>query len=274
MDGLRKWLGRNGAVLAAAVLLLAGGGGVLLEVTGDGNVKLSPAPSASPEKPAAAVPSVKVEGGADLRDTAVVSPAARAVNARVAAGLDRRRSSWSRVAEPRCRRDFSGGVYSSRGGIRPTMFVLHFTVSQNRPGWSDVYAILNYFEDTRVGSSTFIMDFEANCLKMVPESQKPWTQLNANPYSISVEIVATGSETNAQWRASKLIADGVLARKMFRVMGRWHLPVRWVDPSGCDFSRAGYTDHDALECSNHHWDVGERFPFRLLKRQLAALARR
>jgi hypothetical protein len=207
----------------------------------------------------------------DLRHESGISPAARernrAFEARPDAGPRARRPV---VPMPACRKDFSGEVWSSRGGVRPTEFVLHYTVSANRPGWADVLAIENFFSTARTASSHWIVDFEAHCLKMVRERDKAWTQGNANPWALSVEIIATGRESAAQWRASPLIRGGVLARLVRNVMDRWDLPIRRVDPAGCVFP-PGLTDHNRLECGNFHTDVAPSFPWRVFMRQLRAL---
>lgn len=166
-----------------------------------------------------------------------------------------------------CRPDFKGRVWSSRNGQRPTEFVLHYTVSANRAGWSDVYAIRDYFARTRVGSAHYIIDFEGHCLKTVPLDGKAWTQGAANPTSISVEIVATGAESRAEWLESRLIQARVLsslARDVMRLRG---IPLRFVNPRGCVFP-PGWTDHNALECGNNHHDVTPAFPYAEFQRQL------
>lgn len=168
-----------------------------------------------------------------------------------------------------CRKDFSGHVYSSRNGARVTEFILHYTVSPNVTGWGDVYGVQDYFKRTRVGSATYILDFEGHCLQMTPTSEKPWTTGNANPISETVEIIATGRETRAQWLASPIFKKGVLAelvRDRLRARG---LPLRFVDPAGCSYP-PGYTDHDHVECGNSHTDVSPAFPFDVFQKQLTA----
>lgn len=166
-----------------------------------------------------------------------------------------------------CTQDFSGTVYSSRNGVRPTEWVNHYTVSPNVTGWSDVRGIQAYFKRTRVASSTYIIDFEGHCLQMVPESAKPWTQGAANPWAISVEIIATGRETRAQWLASPLIRDGILAALTRDSARRNGIPLRRVDPNGCVFT-PGITDHNALECGNDHTDVAPSFPWDVYMKQV------
>lgn len=159
---------------------------------------------------------------------------------------------------------------SSRGGVRPTMFVLHYTVSSNRPGIGDLNAIRGLFNSPSFGaSSTYGIDFAGNCQQWVPESQKPWTNGTQNPRSITVEIIATGRESRAQWLASPLIRNGRLAALARDSMRRNGIPLRRVDPVGCG-APAGWTDHDSLECGNSHTDVRPTFPYDVFARQLRA----
>jgi N-acetyl-anhydromuramyl-L-alanine amidase AmpD len=215
---------------------------------------------------------LKVQPGSDLdsnlRKETGISKADRRKNEAIGERIRaRKRPSPARAIAPDCREDFDGHVWSSRNGVTPTQFVLHYTVSSNRAGWDDVYAIKNYFENTRVGSSHFIMDFEGHCLKMVPGSEKAWTQGNANPYSYSVEIIATGRETATQWRNSPLFQNRTLARLVRSVMDAHDLRLRRTNPVGCVFPE-GWTDHDALECGNDHHDVTPNFPYWTFANQL------
>lgn len=166
------------------------------------------------------------------------------------------------------------GNQSSRNGQQALLAVLHYTVSQNRPGLSDVNAIWGLF-NTRsfAASSTFIIDFEGNCLRLMNEKAKPWTQGNFNGRSISVEIVATGGETRQQWLDAPLIKNGILSSLWRDVMRRNGIPLRRVDPSGCTVQQAGWTDHDALECGNDHHDVRPAFPYDVFQKQLAGSTR-
>jgi hypothetical protein len=273
-------------VVLAVVLVLLGGGTVVVTVDGGEEsrpVAPGPIPTVAPDGGGrhgdlhdgldaddipSAEPTTPSHGGANLRAETGISPAARARNDALAERpLEAPRARTPATSRPPCREDFSGRVWSSRGGVRPTEFVLHYTVSSNRVGWGDVLAIENFFSTQRTASSHFIVDFEGRCLKMVPERQKAWTQGNANPWAISVEIIATGRESAAAWRASPLIADRVLARLVRNVMDRWDLPVRRVDPVGCVFP-PGLTDHNRLECGNAHTDVAPSFPWRVFMRQV------
>jgi hypothetical protein len=178
--------------------------------------------------------------------------------------------------------DFSGAVYSSRNGAKTLNFIVHCTVSPNLPGWGDVYAIRDYFKRTRIASATFIGDFEGHILQMVPRDQKPWTTGWFNPWSETIEIISTCTESRAQWMASKLISEGILSSLMRDEMNRAGIPIRRVDPVGCTVP-TGYFDHAHAECGNFHTDIsygcrsltGEptytacNFPWEVLGDQLA-----
>lgn len=181
------------------------------------------------------------------------------------------------------KQDFSGAVYSSRNGAHVLNFIVHCTVSPNLPGWGDVYAIRDYFKRTRIASATFIGDFEGHILQMVPRDQKPWTTGWFNPWSETIEIVSTCTESREQWMGSTLIRDGILASLMRDEMNRNGIPIRRVDPVGCTVP-TGYFDHAHAECGNFHTDisygcrsltgeptyVGCNFPWEVLGDQLAA----
>lgn len=168
-----------------------------------------------------------------------------------------------------CRTDFSGRVWSNYS-FKPTMGVLHYTVSPNVSGWGDVNGIVSYFERTRVASADRVVDFEGHCTQMVPiTTGKSWTQGAANGATCwSYEIIATGRESRAQWLASPLIRRGILAAMARDDNARCGIPNRRINPVGCVFP-VGVTDHNALECGNDHTDVAPNFPWDVFMRQLA-----
>jgi hypothetical protein len=195
------------------------------------------------------------------------------------------------------RKDFSGHVYSDfPTGVKPTEFCVHYTVSPNIAGWGDVLSIQSLFKRTMAASATFIGDFEAHFLQMVPLDHKAWTQGTFNPKCrASIELIATGRETRAQWLASPLFKRAKLAALVSDVMKRYGIPRRFVDPSGC-VAPPGWTDHNHIECGNDHLDVSPvcafnnavtghplypsfhpagctGFPFDVFRRQLADAAR-
>lgn len=96
---------------------------------------------------------------------------------------------------PGCRTQFVQNQ-SSRNGIRPIWFVLHYTVSPNVPGWGDVNAVVALFNrSSSQASSHFVLDAEGHCAYIVPIENKAWTEAAGNSLGVSVEIIATGKET-------------------------------------------------------------------------------
>lgn len=157
--------------------------------------------------------------------------------------------------QPGCKTDLVRNS-SSRKGARPALLVAHYTVSENRSGWSDVDAIVSYFDQPRAqASSHYVIDFEGNCAYIVNEAAKSWTQGFFNPWSISIEFIATGKERVWDERALRRGA------KVFAAAAeRWGIPVQQAVTRGCEIVRAGITDHDALDCGNSHTDVKPYFP--------------
>jgi len=143
--------------------------------------------------------------------------------------------------------------YSSRRGVAPREWTLHFTVSPNRPGWADVFSVVNLFNTASFqASSNYVIDGEGNCAYIVRESDKAWTQASGNPYSISVEVIDTGKE-------SEYLAPAGL-RKLAMVISdsaaRWHIPIQHGSVNGCVPSKAGIIQHrDWGACGGGHFDI-------------------
>jgi hypothetical protein len=141
--------------------------------------------------------------------------------------------------------------YSSRNGVAPRVFVLHYTVSPNVPGWADVNAVVGIFDRwSYQASSNYVIDGEGNCAYIVRETDKAWTQAAANPVAISVEVIATGTEP-------AYIAPAGLA-KLAEVVSdacyRWKIPVTLGAFSGGVLTRPGILDHGMLGVAGggHH----------------------
>lgn len=148
--------------------------------------------------------------------------------------------------------------YSTRRGVAPRLFVLHYTVSPNRPGWSDVNAVVSLFDRASFqASSNYVIDNEGNCAYIVRESDKAWTQAAANPVSISVEVINSGSEPT--YAASKGLQK--IALVAHDAMARWHIPIQLGSVRGCTVTRPGLVDHLSLgTCGGGHHDIS---PYRI-----------
>lgn len=143
---------------------------------------------------------------------------------------------------------------SSRRGVRPTVQVLHYTVSPNRPGRSDVNSIIAFFNrSSSQASSHFIIDAEGNCAYIVPIEAKAWTQAGGNPWAISYEIIATGKEP---------VFLGTAGYTKLRSVMRWvsqrtGIPMRRGTITGCAPTTSGIVQHtQGGTCWGGHVDIG------------------
>lgn len=158
---------------------------------------------------------------------------------------------------------------SSRNGVKPRLWVVHYTVSPNRPGAQDIDALTAYASRRSSGVSWhFLMDRDGNCAYNVPEGAKAWTQATFNPVSISMEIINTGSERPL------FTAQGLrnFARVVSDSAGRWGIPIRRGKVSGCTVVRGGIVDHNDLgACGGGHHDIT---PFKVDELIAAVVAHR
>lgn len=109
---------------------------------------------------------------------------------------------------PGCRTVFVRNQ-SSRNGVRPVWIVLHYTVSGNRPGWSDVNAIVALFNTASAQvSSHLVIDGEGNCAYIVPLESKAWANAAGNSLSVQIEVINSGRESQylAPLGQAKLLA--------------------------------------------------------------------
>lgn len=157
--------------------------------------------------------------------------------------------------QPGCKSRFVS-TKSSRGGIKPRWLVMHYTVSPNLPGTRDLEALTTYSNNPGNGVSwTFNIDRDGNCFYTVRETDKPWTQAAANPWSISTEIVNRGAgdrplfTPNGLKKAARIWSDSAK---------RWDIPIRRgrVNRRNCSPTRSGILDHNDLGvCGGGHVDI-------------------
>lgn len=142
---------------------------------------------------------------------------------------------------------------SSRNGVTPQQIWVHYTVSPNRPGLSDVNAITMLFDRLSFGASShFVIDADGNCNYIVPTYRKAWTQAAANPIAISFEIINTGREGHLM-RAAGYKQIG---RTIARLSKQFGIPIQRGRVSGCRSLRKGIVMHkDGGQCAGGHVDV-------------------
>jgi hypothetical protein len=166
-----------------------------------------------------------------------------------------------------CVSDFNQHNYSSRAGARAQLLVAHYTVSPNVPGWADVNANKTWLNTPAAkASANFIIDDEGHCAYTVPVDQKAWTQAAANPYSVSIEFVATGQERALSPAATA--AGGLVFHQVATLFG---IPARrGATTSDCRPARPGIIDHATLRaCGGGHTDI-RPFPLEPLIQATAA----
>jgi hypothetical protein len=260
--------------LAIVALLLAGGTvAVVVDTDGPGPtpprtitlvVNTTPgdgAPAQTIEVPAGAVRAVErseVGDHVDSRDEAPAGTPPAQLDASTEA-QDRIKATRDPLPTAGASQGFAGcktqfiSSFSSRNGVRPSVQVMHYTVSPNRPGWSDVDGITAFFSRASTqASSHFVIDREGNCAYIVPIESKAWTQAGGNPYAISYEIINTGSESPFMDSAGYAKLRSVVKQ----VAARTRIPLRRGAINGCAPSRSGLVQHlDGGSCWGGHHDI-------------------
>lgn len=216
--------------------------------------------------------SARVEEGADRREPADLPAAVDQAIERNKAELDPLPLAGAFESVPGCKTRLLAGDHSSRNGVRPVWLTWHYAVIPNRPGFGDLDLLFSIFANpARDASSHFGLDAEGNCYYMVPIESKAWTAVNANSFSIGVEIIAMGNEP--------VLCPGpcmVQARRIAEfVKQRTGIPIRRGSVSTanrCVPGTAGQITHnDHGSCGGGHIDI-KPFSIDAFTRELAAPA--
>lgn len=168
-----------------------------------------------------------------------------------------------------CKRNYLVNRAPRRADAKVTMFAVHWgVVPHNDTGLAIMRRLFN--NPNFKANSTFGMSPTGKCEQWAKFSDAPWTQLTFNQVTESVELAAMGNEPRSWWLKQPIIKDGILAALIIDRLRARGLPLRWVDPVGCN-PKSGWTDHNALECGNNHCDVNcGHFPYDIVKRQVAS----
>lgn len=144
--------------------------------------------------------------------------------------------------------------YSSRNGAPVLQFWIHWTGS-----WLDGPSIVRWFDTAgSQASSHYYTDQQGRCWLMVAESQKAWTEANANSWGISDEIQNPGVLPLFRTAAARKI----VVHLMILAHRDWGIPYQHgtiaQGPRGtCVVTRPGYLAHrDGGACAGSHPDVG------------------
>ena len=235
-----NWLRIAAVIAAAAVVAIAA---LTNGFTGSDPVPLAPAPLSTPR--AAPPPRGLVSRDhVNLADTPTERENGQAPTQRVGDSF------------PGCETRFNTHNFSSRGGAKIKVLAPHYTVSRNVPGKADVNAVWAFLntESTRA-SAHFIIDAEGNCIYAIPISMKAWTEVAGNPFSVSIEFIAMGTEGR--------LSDAALDRggSVFaEVARREHVPVQLGDVRNCEPNTPGEADHAMFgACGGGHCDIRPMF---------------
>lgn len=153
---------------------------------------------------------------------------------------------------PGCRTVFVRNQ-SSRNGVRPQLFTVHYTVSANRPGLADMNAVTTLANSSRAQVSWhFLIDREGHCYYSVPIENKAWTGAALNPHAIQAEVINTGGE--------RPFMDTPGYAKLVQVIRysarRANFPIRRGAVSNCSPTRSGIIQHaDGGYCAGGHTDI-------------------
>lgn len=154
---------------------------------------------------------------------------------------------------PGCRTQFVRNQ-SSRGGVVPRVIVWHYTVSRERPGWGDNDVLTGMANNPGNGVSWHfsIGRSDGLCAFNVPLSMKAWTQGNANPFSVGIEVIAYGDEGQYVTGAGRARLIQV-TRELGKRLG---IPMQRGQVSNCQVVRPGIVRHvDLGACGGGHHDT-------------------
>lgn len=131
---------------------------------------------------------------------------------------------------------------SSREGAKPTLIVIHATVSHNVPGLNDLQAIANLFANPGFQASSHVCtDNEGHSARFVRDEDKAWHVAGFNRMALGIEQI--------------IMADGKeLTRDLYRETARWvarwskkyDIPIRKGKVSGSSVIRTGVVRHSEL----------------------------
>lgn len=132
---------------------------------------------------------------------------------------------------------------SSRGGLLPTLIVIHATISPNRPGLSDLEAIGSWFQNTSSQVSAHVCtDNEGNSARYVDGRDKAWHCMAYNGVSLGIEQVlpdTTGREITADLYKET-------ARWVAYWSKIWHIPIQIAQVREGRVTRPGVCRHSGL----------------------------
>jgi hypothetical protein len=148
--------------------------------------------------------------------------------------------------------------YSARGTDDVSLLVLHTT-----EGASDIASLGNWFANPANECSSHAgADDQPNRIGVyVHREHKAWTQGNANPLCVSIEMCAWTAWSAAEWAAHPVMLDNV-AKWLAEESAWWAIPLVRLTPAQAQGGHTGVCMHrDLGSWGGGHVDAGDAFPF-------------
>lgn len=132
---------------------------------------------------------------------------------------------------------------SSREGAKPTLIVIHGTVSHNRLGLSDLQAIGTWFQNPDAQASSHVCtDNEGNSAIYVRPEHKAWHCAAFNRISLGIEQIMPGVD------GAEVTTD--LYKETARWVARWSkrfsIPIQTAQVHNAWVTRPGVIRHSSL----------------------------
>jgi len=147
--------------------------------------------------------------------------------------------------------------YSSRGGSSVRLIVLH-----TAEGATTIESLGNFFASSSAGVSSHAgADDQKGIIgEYVRRPDKAWTQANANPYSVSLELCAFAKWSSAQWNEHPNMLENC-ARWIAEEAKQFGIPITKLTASQAQGGGRGVCQHvDLGSMGGGHWDCGGSFP--------------
>ena len=147
--------------------------------------------------------------------------------------------------------------YSSRGGAGVRLIVLH-----TAEGARTIEELGNFFASSSSGvsSHTGADDKKGVIGEYVKRPNKAWTQGNANPVSVSIELCAFAKWDRDEWNRHPNMLENC-ARWIAEEAAYFDLPITKLTASQAQGSGRGVCQHNDLgSWGGGHWDCGGGFP--------------
>jgi hypothetical protein len=158
---------------------------------------------------------------------------------------------------PLTRKAFPSPNYSSRGGATVRLIVIH-----TAEGATTIESLGNYFANPSVDASSHVgADDKAGVIgEYVKRDGKAWTQGNANPVSVSIELCAFAKWSTSEWNKHPNMLENC-ARWIAEESKHFGVPIKKLTASQAQGSGWGVCQHaDLGSWGGGHWDCGSGFP--------------